>query len=146
VKGTIIMSRFLILAALLLGALTACGSDTASQPTTAPTGPTADGPVLGTLEFSGFELAFDPATMQVEQPGRYAVQFSNTGHTEHDWVAGDTQIVAKPGETVRGEVVVPADGLEFVCSFPGHAAAGMRGTITVGAADAPVTKPDLAGR
>jgi nitrite reductase (NO-forming) len=92
---------------------------------------------LGTLTFEAFELEFQPSTVQVEQPGRYVVTLTNTGHTEHDWVVAGTRLLAKPGETVSGEIIVPAGGLEFVCSFPGHAAAGMRGSITVsGSADA----------
>jgi nitrite reductase (NO-forming) len=128
--------RIIMLIALLAAALTACASNEAPE-AVAPPSNAAVGPVLGTLEVEGFELGFRPATVQVDQPGRYAVTFTNTGHTNHDWSVGGTRLVANPGQTVSGEVVVPADGLEFVCSIPGHAAAGMRGTITVqGAATA----------
>jgi nitrite reductase (NO-forming) len=72
------------------------------------------------------------------------VTLTNTGHTDHDWVVAGTRLLAKPGQTVSGEIVVPADGLEFVCSFPGHAAAGMRGRIMVnGAADAQAGSADV---
>jgi nitrite reductase (NO-forming) len=120
-----------MLFALLWLTLTACASDASPGAVAPPASTAAAGPVLGTLAFDAFELGFAPATIQVEQPGQYAVTFSNIGHTDHDWVAAGTRLVAKPGETVSGTVVVPAEGLEFVCSLPGHAAAGMRGTITV---------------
>ena len=39
--------------------------------------------------------------------------------------------LAGPGETVEVTVKIPAAGsYPFVCTFPGHFAAGMRGTIT----------------
>jgi nitrite reductase (NO-forming) len=126
--------RMMLLIALLTLGLTACTNDPSPDAAAPPIDQAAAGPVLGTLELEGSELEFQPAVVQVDQPGRYAVTFANTGHTEHDWVAAGTRLLAKPGETVSGEVVVPADGLEFVCSFPGHAAAGMRGKVTVNAA------------
>jgi nitrite reductase (NO-forming) len=128
--------RLVVLIALLAPALTVCTSDASPEAAAPPINEAAAGPILGTLEFEGFELEFQPATMQVDQPGRYAVTFTNTRHTAHDWVVPGTRLVAQPGHRVSGEIVVPADGLEFVCSFPGHAPAGMRGSITVnGAAD-----------
>jgi nitrite reductase (NO-forming) len=94
----------------------------------------AGDPILGTLAFEGSELHFQPATVEVAHAGRYAVTFTNVGHVDHDWAAGNMRLVAKPGETVSGEIVVPAEGLDFVCSFPGHAAAGMQGRISVNGA------------
>ena len=38
---------------------------------------------------------------------------------------------ADAGQTVTFDVVVPEGGLPFICSIPGHAAAGMTGTIKV---------------
>jgi nitrite reductase (NO-forming) len=124
----------LALTALLGLALNACADDSAARPVSPPESATVVAVSGNTLAFEGFELAFKPAQVQVARPGRYVVTFTNTGHTEHDWSAGGVRLVARPGETVRGEVEVPASGLEFVCSIPGHAPAGMRGTITVAAA------------
>ena len=41
--------------------------------------------------------------------------------------------LAGPGETVETTFKVPAapGEIHFLCSFPGHMALGMRGTITV---------------
>ena len=122
--------RVIMLIALLAAALTACASNEAAEVVTTPINE-AVGPILGTLEFDGFEFGFRPATVQVDQPGRYAITFTNTGNIDHDWVVPGTRLLAKPGQTNSGEIVVPAGGLEFLCSFPGHAEAGMRGTITV---------------
>jgi hypothetical protein len=77
--------RLLALIALLALALTACASDTS----TGAVAPTVDqaraGPVLGDLTFKGFELGFQPGSAQVEQPGRYAVTFTNTG--QMGWIS-----------------------------------------------------------
>lgn len=119
-------------AALLMLGLAACGQ-TQPQASSGPLPAAADaGPPVGELMFEGYELGYRPADASVTQPGTYTVTFTNAGHTEHDWVAGGVRLVAKPGESVSGAVVVPAEGLEFVCSLPGHAAAGMRGRISVG--------------
>ena len=46
--------------------------------------------------------------------------------------ADGTRISAAGGETATGTVTVPAGGLAFICSIPGHADAGMKGEVTVG--------------
>ncbi len=43
------------------------------------------------------------------------------------------------GKTTTGQVTIPAAGLTFMCSIPGHAAAGMTGSVTVGAGGAPAS-------
>jgi len=122
------------LLALLAAVLAGCGGNAPVEVAQAETTPALSepaGPVMGTLAFAGSELKFAPATVQVDRPGRYAVTFTNEGHIDHDWVGGGVRLIAKPGETVRGEIDVPAAGLEFICSGPGHAAGGMQGRITV---------------
>ena len=126
--------RRLALTALLSLTLGTCADNDAQRtPSSNSTTVTVQG---NELTVDGFEMGFRPAQVQVAQPGRYVVTFTNTGGIEHDWSAGGVRLVARPGETVRGEVEVPAGGLEFVCSIPGHAQAGMRGTITVAIAGA----------
>ena len=88
--------------------------------------------VVGQLEFHAFDLGFDPTNVTVDGPGRYAVTFVNDGSILHDMTFDDgTVLSAEAGETVTGEVVVPAEGLGFICSVPGHKDAGMTGTISV---------------
>lgn len=129
--------RSIALAALMILALSACTSEAPAAATAPPISNATAGPLLGTVAVNATEMEFQPAPIQVDQPGRYTVTFTNNGQIDHDWVAAGTRLVAKPGETVQGEVVVPAEGLAFVCSFPGHAQAGMRSTIRVdGAANA----------
>ncbi|HET6744998.1 MAG TPA: multicopper oxidase domain-containing protein [Candidatus Limnocylindria bacterium] len=88
--------------------------------------------VVGELTFRAFDLGFEPANAEVEQPGRYTVMFVNDGEIFHNITFADgTVIEAEAGESAEGEVMVPAEGLGYVCSIPGHADGGMRGSITV---------------
>ncbi len=98
----------------------------ASQP------PTAGGDVLGTLEVTSIDLAFEPASLEVERPGRYEVVLRNDGQILHDITFATGEVVqAEAGQSGSVVVDVPADGLTFICSIPGHADAGMKGAITV---------------
>jgi uncharacterized cupredoxin-like copper-binding protein len=84
------------------------------------------------LEIHAVDMGFNPGTLNVEKPGRYAVTLVNDGAILHDITFPDgTKIVANRKETVMAEVDVPERGLSFVCSVPGHADAGMKGTISV---------------
>ena len=97
------------------------------------------GEVIGTLEFRAFDLGFEPASVSVEQPGRYAVTFVNDGAIFHDLTFTDgTVLEADPAQSATAEVVVPAEGLTYVCSVTGHEAGGMTGSITVSGSEAPV--------
>lgn len=90
------------------------------------------GEVLGSLEIRSFEMGFKPADLTVEQPGRYEIKLVNDGAILHDIVFPDgTKIEAQAGQTATGVVDVPAEGLSFICSVPGHEQAGMVGKITV---------------
>ena len=43
----------------------------------------------------------------------------------------DSDLRVYPGQTVEGSVVIPAEGIAFICTVAGHAASGMTGTVTV---------------
>ena len=110
------------------------------------------------ISIDAFDLGFKPAAVAVAAPGMYDVTFHNTGSTAHDLTFADgTKIAADAGQTSKGMVTVPAGGLTFLCSIPGHADAGMKGAVTVagvapaassaapaaaGTADAPVADPN----
>jgi nitrite reductase (NO-forming) len=109
---------------------------------------------IGMITISAFDLGFDPATVDVAQAGVYTVMFHNTGAIAHDLTFADgTKIPAEAGQMATGTVTIPAGGTTFICSVPGHAAAGMTGSVTVaGAAPSPsgeshggpATSPDVA--
>jgi nitrite reductase (NO-forming) len=102
----------------------------------------AGGPSIaagGEIAIDAFDLGFKPAAVAVAAAGTYPVTFHNTGSALHDLTFADgTKLSADAGATVKGTVNVPAAGLGFLCSVPGHAAAGMTGTVAVaGSAPAP---------
>ena len=86
----------------------------------------------GTLEVAAFDLGFDPAQLTVPEPGRYEVELTNTGAIPHDITfPGGEMAHANAGESATVEVDIPADGLTFICSIPGHEQAGMKGAVSV---------------
>ena len=100
--------------------------------------PAAPAEAGGTLEITSFDMGFEPAQLTVPGAGRYTVSFTNAGSIPHDITfQGGEKAMANGGETASVEVDVPAEGLTFICSIPGHEQAGMTGAVTVeGAAPA----------
>ncbi|HET9879117.1 MAG TPA: multicopper oxidase domain-containing protein [Candidatus Limnocylindria bacterium] len=137
--GGALFAMPLLLGALALGVGSPAPSagpsgSLAASPQATPASPSDE--VVGELMFHAIDLGFEPASVEVEQPGRYAVTFVNDGAILHDITFADgTVLEAEPGETNTGEVVVPAEGLGYICSIPGHADGGMKGAITVAGAN-----------
>ncbi|CAN5519514.1 hypothetical protein BH20CHL7_BH20CHL7_11140 [soil metagenome] len=105
--------------------------------------PASGAAVLGTLEVESFDLGFKPAQLTVDAPGRYAVTLRNTGQIPHDIkFPGGEIAVAEAGQTATVEVDIPAGGLSFICSIPGHEQAGMIGAVTVSGQTAASPAPD----
>ena len=130
------LTGFGVLAALAL-ALSSCADDGPGR-TGAPGVPAADGAAAApgtvlepgaSVELRATEFAFSPMELTAE-PGKYRGVLTNDGTIEHDisFANGET-VVAAPGETVEFEFTVPDDGVEFLCSIPGHSDAGMTGVI-----------------
>ena len=88
--------------------------------------------VTTAIEVHAFDLGFTPTAVTVAAPGTYPVTFVNDGSTTHDMTFADgTKLTADSKQTATGTVAVPAGGLTFLCSIPGHADAGMKGAIIV---------------
>ncbi len=102
---------------------------------------------VSSIAIEAFDLGFKPSTVAVPAAGTYDVSFHNTGSTLHDLTFADgTKISAEAGATVSGKVTVPAAGITFMCSVPGHADAGMKGSVSVaGASAAASSAPAQAG-
>ncbi len=137
--GTVFVAA-LFVAALVFGTGQTRGvSSTAS--------PSADVPAavgtepIGEFTITAFDLGFEPAMVNVDEPGTYTVTFVNDGGMLHDVTFADgTTIAAEGRQTATGEVTIPADGMGFICSVPGHADGGMTGDVMVavaGESDAP---------
>jgi nitrite reductase (NO-forming) len=91
------------------------------------------GAILGTIEITAADLSFAPSEVTVAVAGAYSVKLTNTGAIQHNITFADgTAAVADPGQTASVTVTVPDGGLAFTCSIPGHAQAGMTGSISVG--------------
>jgi magnesium-transporting ATPase (P-type) len=80
-------------------------------------------------------VAFEPADVRVRTGQFVVVSFTNADPVFHDWeVEGVANIDAgaRPGQTQRIRFLAPAPGIyEVVCTVPGHADAGMTGTLVV---------------
>ncbi len=148
------------LAAILLLSLALVGCVSAQAPTwtyppagasTAPTGASAAPAAVAPAEqmsmapvepasatsiaIEAFDLGFTPSAVTVPAAGTYDVTFHNTGSTLHNVTFADgTVISADAGVTATGKVTVPASGITFLCSIPGHADAGMKGSVAVAGA------------
>lgn len=91
----------------------------------------------GTLQLAAdpTQIAFDKAEL-TSKPGKVTIEFTNPASIEHDVaIEKDGKEIAKSELISQGETSVTAD-LEagtytFLCTVPGHAEAGMEGTLVV---------------
>ena len=109
----------------MMGGRGAGGGTSASSP-----------PVAGAREIAvqAGELWFKPATLQIPARTPVNITLTNTGRLFHDLVIDtlDFRLGLNPGDSATGGLRVDAPGeYRFYCSVPGHAAAGMRGTLIV---------------
>jgi plastocyanin len=120
----------LILAALAIGGLTACGGGGAKGCPAKVATRTATG---GAVKVCGSETKFDVTTIKA-QPGPLKVTFVNGGSTYHTLRIKDTslELKANAGKTESGTVTLSKGTYDFDCTVAGHAAAGMKGKIVVG--------------
>ena len=126
----------MVLAAVVLGSSATNGAQASPSGSASVTGP------IGTIEIRAFDLGFEPAMVHVAAPGRYNVRFVNDGGTLHDLTFADgTKVEAATHSTATGEVTIPAAGLGFICSVPGHADTGMRGDVMVTGSGAATPSP-----
>jgi uncharacterized cupredoxin-like copper-binding protein len=125
--------RPLLLALLFVGTLaaTACtGTAGSSAPGTA-----SDGAQQVALTVAN-AMTFEPPAITVRVGQPVVLTLRNSGQLQHDFVlvqdvAQPVRVVADAGQTARGVFTIDAAGTySFECSIPGHAGAGMRGTLT----------------
>ena len=155
IRGTV---RAVSLAAVLAMVLVACGGGGGGS--TETSSPSGGGGGLN-LTTQGEQLAFNPATLTAKAGDQVTVSFKNGSSAQkHNWVlvkggddvaqkvdeaaaagGGETQaggdVIAATkllagGETGTASFTAPAAGTyTFLCTFPGHFVAGMKGTLTV---------------
>lgn len=124
-------SSIKFIAAAVLGAalFAGCGGGDerdSSDDTEAPSG--GDG-----IKVEAKEFAFNPDALEVAADTPFTIELVNVGAIEHNFVVTgyeDQVIETTAGETVSGELTLPAGTYEIYCSIAGHKEAGMVGTLT----------------
>jgi nitrite reductase (NO-forming) len=117
---------------LLIGLLlsSACSASGASSQS-----PTAVAGAQQVTVTVGNSMNFDPATITVHARQPVQLMLRNTGAMQHDFtltdgVAQPVKITAGAGQTASGTFTIDSPGTyTFECSMPGHAAAGMQGSL-----------------
>jgi uncharacterized cupredoxin-like copper-binding protein len=86
-----------------------------------------------TVSVTGKEFSFKLSRTSIPKPGRVTFSFHNAGTVAHDFHIGGKQTpMIKPGKTSRLTVTFHKKGrFTYICTVPGHAAAGMKGVFTV---------------
>ena len=85
------------------------------------------------VQVKGGEFFFRLSTKSAAKPGKVTFVFRNIGHVQHDFkIAGKQTPLLQPGKTARLVVTFKKKGkYPYLCTVPGHAEAGMKGTFTV---------------
>lgn len=86
-----------------------------------------------TITVKGGEFFFRLSTKAIATPGPVTFRFTNIGHVSHDFqIEGKKTPLVSPGKSASLAVKFKAKGkYPYLCTVPGHAAAGMKGTFTV---------------
>lgn len=88
------------------------------------------------LEASKTELAFDTTELEAKKPGKITIDLTNPSPIPHNvTIEKEGKVLAESETLAEGKTSATAE-LEpgtytFLCSVPGHAEAGMEGTLTV---------------
>jgi alcohol dehydrogenase (cytochrome c) len=96
--------------------------------------PAASSNATGTsIQVKGGEFFFRLSTKSIAKPAKVTFVFKNIGHVEHDFkINGKKTPLIQPGTTAKLVVSFKKKGkYPYLCTVPGHAAAGMKGTFTV---------------
>ena len=85
-----------------------------------------------TIQVKGGEFFFKLSSKSVATPRKVTFVFKNTGHVLHDFkINGKKTPLMAPGKTARLTVTLKKGKYTYLCTVPGHAAAGMKGVFTV---------------
>jgi uncharacterized cupredoxin-like copper-binding protein len=76
-----------------------------------------------------FKFTLSPSTVT---HGTVTFTVVNKGKLPHDFkIAGKTTPMIQPGKSAKLTVTLKAGKYPYLCTVPGHAAAGMKGTLVV---------------
>jgi uncharacterized cupredoxin-like copper-binding protein len=85
-----------------------------------------------TISVTGKEFSFK-LSKKSGPHGTFVFKFKNVGSVGHDFkIAGKKTPVIQPGASAKLTVKIAKAGrYKYLCTVPGHATAGMKGTFTV---------------
>ena len=88
----------------------------------------------GSIQVQAGEFFFHLSAASAAKPGTVTFAVKNVGHVEHDFrIDGKQTPLIEPGKTAQLVVSFSKSGkYPYLCTVPGHAAAGMKGVFTVG--------------
>jgi uncharacterized cupredoxin-like copper-binding protein len=82
------------------------------------------------VKVTAFDLGFRLSTKSAKA-GKVTFKLTNTGQLKHDfWIAGKKTPLIGHGKTATLTVTIKKGKNPYKCTFPGHAAGGMKGTFT----------------
>jgi uncharacterized cupredoxin-like copper-binding protein len=85
-----------------------------------------------TVQVKGGEFFFRLSTKSITKPGKVTFVFNNIGHVAHDFkINGKQTPLIQPGATAKLAVTLKKGKYPYLCTVLGHAAAGMKGVLTV---------------
>jgi uncharacterized cupredoxin-like copper-binding protein len=93
----------------------------------------ANGATSTTVTVKGGEFFFRLSQRSLAKPGAVTFRFTNIGHVAHDFMIGGKKTsLVSPGKSASLIIRFKAKGkFPYLCTVPGHAEAGMKGTFTV---------------
>jgi plastocyanin len=92
-------------------------------------GPSASTATTVTVTMKEFKFALSRTKVP---HGTVTFKFVNKGKLPHDFkIAGKKSKMIQPGKTGTLVVALKAGKLPYICTVPGHAAGGMKGTLSV---------------
>jgi uncharacterized cupredoxin-like copper-binding protein len=86
-----------------------------------------------TISVTGREFSFKLSKTSIPRPTTVTFSFHNAGTMQHDFRIGgkQTPLIGR-GKTARLKITFHKKGrFSYLCTVPGHAAAGMKGVFTV---------------
>jgi uncharacterized cupredoxin-like copper-binding protein len=86
-----------------------------------------------TIQVTGKEFSFALSAKSIPRPGTVTFNFKNAGTMAHDFrINGKQTPMTRPGKTAKLVVTFKSKGnYHYLCTVPGHAAAGMKGVFPV---------------
>ena len=112
-------------------ALEPCGTPVSSPESD---GQQTDGEGSQAISLTMVDIAFEPTELTIPAGVDVTIELKNDGVLPHNFAVPSEGIQSEDfpsGASGSVTINLPAGSYEFICSVPGHADAGMRGTLTV---------------